>query len=297
MATDTKTETTARETKDTGLLDQVLEQAAGRTDLAVLRLENESITAQAQAYPRDHKAILKEIEDQFEAYPSLAAKAIYSKPVGKDEQGRPKFVRGLSIRTAETIAEAYGYNRIRADVSILDPGHVRIEASFTDFQNGRVWLDSNIVSRHYKAKNGRNASHSDDRFFNVVVKAEKSKCLREVILRSVPAGLKAEVEILAERKIDEVLDEGTVEKIVMRFANKNVTLEQLEKHVGRTQKAGWTKDDRKQLLGIWTAVEQEETTVAETFGNVDAETEERKAPQLDGAVNGDDLTQPQLATE
>ena len=109
-------------------------------DLAVIKMENDSILAAAAAHPRDHHAIVAEMKSQFDAYPKLAEGARYSKPVGRVEicprckaETRYKKVcpkcgaavpmkiaRGLSVRTAETAAALYKYNRIRATVTDLD---------------------------------------------------------------------------------------------------------------------------------------------------------------------------------
>jgi hypothetical protein len=221
--------------------------------LAILKIENESIQALAAARPRNHEQIKAELMAQIDAYPSFAKAAIYCKPVGGG-----KFARNLSIRAAEGIAEAYGFNRVRCDVTPVDEDHVKIEATFTDFQKGRIWQDGGVLSKWYKSAQGKMVKWADDRFYSVVVKAEASRRIREVILRSVPPGLRSELMELAEKRIDLLLDDASVSKIVAQFANKGVTLEQLEKTVGRTLKAGWTKDDRKDLLGIWNAVESGE---------------------------------------
>jgi hypothetical protein len=263
-------------------------------DLAIMRMENDNIQALAAARPRDHAVVLAEMQRQIEAYPSFAKAAIYNKPVGKDpDTGIMKYARGLSIRAAEGLAEAYGYCRVRADVEEVDDNKVKIEASFTDYQKGRIWQDAGFVSKYYKTKNGGMRRLNDDRFYNVVVKAEKSKLIREVICRSVPPGLRSEVESLAEEMIDRLLDDKTMDKVVAAFATIDVTLEQLERVVGRTRKAGWTKEDRRLLQGIWTAIDSEETTKSEVFG----ESTVSKPEKPSGPVTGDSLTQGKTEPE
>jgi hypothetical protein len=256
------------------------------SELAIMKMENENIVALAAARPRDHKKIKADLAAQIEAYPSFARDAIYSKPVGKDQSGRMQFARGLSIRAAEAIAEAYGYCRIRCEVTPIDDTCVKVEATFSDYQRGRIWQDAGILSRFYKSRGGQMVKHPDDRFYGLVVKAEASRRIREVILRSVPPGLRSELMEMAEQKIDDLLDDKTIQKIVGKFAGKGVDLPQLETHVGRTLKAGWTKEDRKDLLGLWNAIESGETTVAEAFGASPAATQ----PTGANGVNGSDLT-------
>ncbi len=252
--------------------------------MAIMKLENDNIQAMAVANPRDHKQIRRELAEQLEAYPEFARKAIYNKPVGKDENGHMKFARGLSIRAAEAIAEAYGYCRVRSDVTPVDDDTVRIEATFTDYQKGRIWQDAGLLSKWYKPRNGGRRKHNDDRFYNVVVKAEVSKRIREVITRSVPPGLRAALEEMAERQINELLDDSTMEKIIGKFSTKGVDLAQLESRLGRTRSNGWTKGDRSLLLGLWNAIEDGETTVAEAFEE-DVASEPQSLNQLTGAAD------------
>jgi hypothetical protein len=251
---------------ETEAMDKAHAIASLPKDVAIMRMENENIMALAAAKPRDHESIKRELASQIEAYPSFARDAIYNKPVGKDESGKMQYARGLSIRAAEALAEAYGYNRVSSDVSPEGTDAVKITALFVDYQRGRIWQDAGIVSRFYKNRSGQMVRHSDDRFYNIVVKAEASRRIREVITRSVPPGLRAELMEMAERKIDDLLDDKTVDKIIGQFASKGVTLERLEEHVGRTRKAGWTAEDRRDLLGVWNAIKDGETSVDEAFG-------------------------------
>lgn len=267
--------------------DMVIAAQSIPPDMAIMKLENDNIQAMAVARPRNHETIRQEIVDQLTAYPEFAAAAIYNKPVGKDERGNMKFARGLSIRAAEAIAEAYGYCRIRSDVTPIDDDKVKVEASFTDYQKGRIWQDSGIVSKWYKAKGGGMRKHNDDRFYNVVVRAQVSIRIREVIIRSVPPGLRAALEEMAERQINELLDDTTMDKIVGKFSTKGVTLSQLEMRIGRTRKDGWTKGDRSLLLGLWNGIEEGETTVREAF----EEPEDSEPQSLDQITGADEPRQ------
>lgn len=261
-------------------------------ELAILKLENDTIQSLAAARPRNHESIKQEIIAQFEAYPAFAAQAIYCKPVGKDASGKMKYARGLSIRAAEAIAEAYGYNRVRVDAIVIDEDTVKIEATFTDYQKGRIWQDGGLVSRFYKSRYGKREAYAQDRFYDVVVKAAKSRAVREVITRSVPPGLRAELFEMAEKRTAQLLTDEKVESIIEKFAGKRITLEQLEARVGRTRKMGWTERDRLDLLGLWTGLDDGETTLEEAFGDLTpAGTEKATAgpTAATGAVTGEDL--------
>lgn len=257
-----------------------------RPELMQLKMENEVIMAECRLHPRDFDSIKADILEQLQAFPELATDAIYEKPVGKDNQtGQQKFVRGLSIRAAEALAEAYGYNRIRSDVSEIDADKVKVEATFTDYQKGRVWQDAGILSKTYKDRFGKPARWNDDRFYNVVVKAEVSKRIREVIMRSVNTGLKAWFESKCEEISAGLLDDKTIEKIVAQYQTKSVTVEALETLIGRPRSMGWTQVDRQRLLAIWTAIKDGETTIAEVFADKPAKelpNPTKQAPDVGG---------------
>lgn len=259
-------------------------------NLALMKLENDNIQSLAAARPRNHKLIRQEIADQLEAYPTFAEASIYSKPVGRDKDGVMKYARGLSIRAAEAIAEAYGYNRVRTDVTPIDENTVKVEATFTDYQKGRIWQDGGIVSKFFTTKYGKTQRIPDDRFYNVVVKAEMSRRVREVILRSVPPGLRSELQEMAERMLAKVLSGDGVQKIIEAFAKLSVTLEELENFIGRTIGQGWTEQDRVTLLGLYNAIESGESTKAEVFGEPVPDNGKQQTQQPSGPVTAEALT-------
>jgi len=241
------------------------------TDYQLIKMENESLMMAAQVRPRNNKAVMQELLDQIEAYPSFAESVMYAKPIGADKSGRMQYARGLSIRAAEAIAAAWGYNRIEQTVEPLDDDRVRVTATFTDFQSGRIWRDSGIVSKWYRSRGGQMTKHNDDRFYNVILKAELSKRVREAVMRSVPPGVRSELQSLAERMVAKLLSSETVEKIVQSFAGIGVSLAQLENLLAKPIAQGWTTDDRVTLQQVFTAIRDGETTVGEAFGSQQAE--------------------------
>lgn len=268
-------------------------------DLAMIKMENDSIMSLAASRPRDMKAIKEEMLSQLDAFPVFAQAAVYSKPVGTDQDtGRKKTVRGLSIRAAEALAECYGFCRVRAFVEPIGDDAARVTASFTDFQRGRVWEDSGIVSKFYKTRNGAMARTPEDRFWGVVCKAEASRRIREVILRSVPPGLKMELQALAEKAMAAVLSDTEVQKIIAAFRQHHVTLEMIEGYLDKTISAGWNADDRVELQALYNAIRDGETTVAEAFGDqaktarAAVEQKPAKQPATNGGASVSDLTSP-----
>ena len=235
-------------------------------EMALLKMENDSIQSMALAHPRDYEAVKQDVAKQLKAFPSFAREAIYRKPVGKDESGQQKFARGLSVRAAEAVAEAYGFNRVRTSVDEIpgDEDKVRVTATFTDFQKGRIWEDSGILSKFYKPKSGGRIRTPDDRFYSVVCKAEISRRAREVILRSVPPGLRSELFEMAEAAMAALLTPQEVNKLVASFGKLGVSVETIERYLG-SKRDGWNQDHRLAMAEIWNAIKDGETTVDEVF--------------------------------
>ncbi len=315
---------------DLSVPGQVESIAAMPRDMAIMKMENDSIMSLAAARPRDYVMIKKDLRAQLVEFPVLATEAIYNKPVGRAEDicqdcgstnfpdkktkktvakcwkcgqpnvkaGEMKYAQGLSVRAAETLAECCGFNSIRCDVTPLDETTVKVNASYTDYQRGRTWHDGGIVSKMMKKRDGSMEMINEDRFYNVILKAEKSKYLREVIVRSLPAGLKAWFWEECEKISSDLLDDKTIDRIVGQFSGKNVTPEMLEQLLGVTRAIGWTKAHRQTLLGVWNAIKDGETTVAEAFGLESGSPPKQPENTTEGAgqVTGSDLTGGKAST-
>lgn len=283
--------------------NSIIDVASLPPEMAMMRLENDNIQAMACARPRDYEEIKRSVISQIKAFPAFAANIIYCKPVGKDEDNVMQFARNLSIRAAECLAEAYGYNRVASTITPIDDDHAGVEAIFVDYQRGRIWQDRRVVSRVYKGKGGISRRHPDDRFYGIVCAAEASRRIREVILRSVPPGLKQELFDAAEKEMAKLLTAEEMKRIVAAFASKGVTIDKLEQYIGRTQKAGWTAADRQRLAETWAAIKNEEATVAEIFGEGESRPGAASAQNGHGAenrsgeVSAEDLMNPKGGAE
>lgn len=234
-------------------------------ELAMVKIENDQLMSASLAHPRDLQAVVDNVLDQVRRFPAFARKVIYCKPVGKDrDSGKEKYAKGLSIRAAEALAEALGFNRIATDVTVQPDGCAKITVSFTDIRQGRVWTDSAIVPRSYKNYKGVVIAHQEDRYWNVVVAAQKSRCIREAVLRSVPPALREELYEAAEKAVGEFLTPEQTAKLLAAWASKGITeamiVARLEKPV-----AAFTGEDRVTLQGMWQAMQDGEVTLDECF--------------------------------
>ena len=231
-------------------------------DIIQMKMENEQLFAEARMHKRDHKRLLEDIKDQLTSYRSFALTAMYAKNVGKDDKGKEKIARGLSIRAAEAIKCALGCNRLAVALTPLDKWQVLVSVTFTDFLNLTTETRQEIVSRKYtgwKYVNGKKTDQREEkiteesRFNATVVKAAVSRCAREAILRSTPPGLRTEMEVLAQNAAELYMDDDTFKKIVDSFAGKGVHMTALEKHLGK-RADNWSVNDRVDLMALWNGI-------------------------------------------
>ena len=276
--------------EDDNLLSATIRATEQRESASIIkmRMEGEQIMTECRQHPRDFEKIKEELAALLRAFPEFADDAIYCKPVGKDQSGKQTYAEGLSIRAAEALAEMYKYNRVRCEATVeADGDRVKLEACFVDFQNGRSWEDAGFVSAFYKSRGGQMQRYSEDRFYNTIVKAQASIRIREVILRSVNASLKAWFENECRKVAQQRLTPEVMDKCIAEFKGKfGVTLVQLESAVGKPRALGWMPSDMALLRGIFAALRDEQTTVAEAFP-ADDKPSEKKPP---GPVSGPNLT-------
>jgi hypothetical protein len=303
-----------RQGQQAATTSEPFEWAVGKresAEMAVLRMEHDSVIAAAKTCERDSERIAAEIERRARICPEAAATWMYAKCVGsvgvvectcgnryevnvkwngqakRKEPERvtceqcskwapngqvrvvKKYARDLSIRAAEEAREVYGFNKIRCTVSVVDATKIKVGAEFFDYVKMNTWSTESIVSKVAKSRMGGTYEVDDSRFYDQMVKAEKSKCIREAILRSMPAFLKVKMRVIAERIAESKLNQGELDSAIAFFADKGITLSQLEHYIGRTRDEGWTKEDKLNLWTAWKQIEADEATVADVFGAAD----------------------------
>ena len=254
---------------DAGLSDLLARQVANRPELLQMRMENETIMAECRAAPRDLGECKRKLAALLREFPEFAEDAIYRRPVGKEEGSeRQKIAEGLSIRAAEALAEAYGYNRVRGDVTRIDANTAKVDATFTDFATGRIWQDGRLVSQVATKRDGSQYRINDDRFSDIVCGSAKSRAIREVIVRSVNPALKAWFENECRKITVTLLTEDRMDEMVKAFSGYGINLVQLEAILGRARSLGWTNSERVKALEIFNALKANETTVADLLAMV-----------------------------
>ena len=236
-----------------------------REGSALVKLENDTQMTVALQKPRDEKRILFDSLAELDTYKSCAAEAIYVKPVGKDQSGNMQYVEGLSIRAAESLANRWNNSAYGADIVAEDAESATVAAVFLDYEKNTRRVIQRRVAKSYKQRGtGRVIQYSPDRF-DIVLAATQSKALREVILRSLPAGLKKEYENAARQVQAKNQDLPGRQKIMVKqFELLKITQQQLEQLRGKPL-TEFTHDDITDLRGVYNAIRDGETTIEQLF--------------------------------
>lgn len=231
---------------------------------SIVKLENATQMQIAMQRPREEAKILSESLKELDIYPSMAREAIYNKPVGKDDKGEMKYVEGLSIRAAESLANRWDNSSWGTTIISEDEESATIAAVFLDYEKNTRHVKEQRVSKFYKSKQAQITRYAPDRF-DIVLGANGSKNLREVILRSLPAGLKKEYETKARNILKKEPLAAQRQSIIERFADLSVTIEQLENWKQKALKE-WKKEDIIDALGLANAIRDGEATIEGVFG-------------------------------
>ncbi len=292
-------------------------------DLMLMKMENETFMNVARVQPREPMKIVAQLKELIEAWPAAAEEAIYSKPVGtvtectcgecqikyevakvdKDtacpacgskRRGEcwaiKKFAEGLSIRAAESIRSIYGYTRLTTTCEMLPNGSAKLTGTIVDYAAGNFTSDTREVPRQYKSRTGEMITHAEDRFLSVVVKAEKAKLIRDVILSNTPGIIKAMYRDMCEQKLEQlVAPEIIAQKIVPAFEKYGISATQLDKIVGRPAALGWSEQERLNVRKLLVSLKNEEVTVAELLAGLNEPVPEnlptaKPAPQTTGEL-------------
>jgi len=241
----------------------------------LVKLENNTQMAISVQRPRKEADILSASLKELELYPSMAREALYVKPVGKDDTGTMKSVEGLSIRAAESIANRWTNSAYGCELVSEDDESALIAGVFLDYENNTRHVVQARVSKFYKKRNGQVVQHTPDRF-DTVIKANQSKVLREVILRSLPAGLKKEYE----NKVRRILKADSITNIrnslMERIETLNISVELIETCRGKAIK-DMKKEELTEIVGLTNAIRDGEVSINEAFPVKKAGTEQEKS--------------------
>lgn len=191
-----------------------------------------------------------------------AASCLYSRPVGKDENGNEVFAEGMSIRMAEIVAATYGNLRVGTRILESTPRYVIVQGVAHD-------LESNFLSTAEckEATVNKYGKPYTERMRIVIEKAAAAKARRDAIFAVVP---RASAKFLEKAAKDLLFgNASSITKWRTRIAEWVKTL-------GIDTARVWTAlcvdgaDDLKQteierLIGIKTALQNGDISLDDAF--------------------------------
>lgn len=222
----------------------------------------------ARQYPRNEGKVLTHLLATLDTYPMFAEKALYSIPYRDNRTGATVRVEGLSIRAAETMATAWGHLQVGVRILGEDENGWDLEAAVWDMETNYRELMPARASKWLKMRDGR-MQLLDERQQVQARGAAASKIKRNCVLAVLPMHLKAAFETRVREKIAggplaKAADKTRVAKCLEVFGGIGVTADQLVAYVGKPRDL-WTGGDLADLLTLFNAIEDGETTVKDAF--------------------------------
>lgn len=240
---------------------------------AVIKIENDSMMQVAVTRPRDEAKVLAGCLKELELVPEEAASAFYSIPYReRQSDGSVKIVNvtGPSIDAAMALARRWGNATAGGRILSQDSEGYDVEGVFIDLETNFRIARPFRVSKWYKPKGRGRAAEllSVDRQLTAL-QAGVSKAIRNAIVAGLPAYLvnayDKKARTIAGGKQDAPAERKTVDAVVKAFDKWGVTQSQLEAYVEDIPVEKWTGTEVATLRGLWNAIHDKQTTVAEVW--------------------------------
>jgi len=219
----------------------------------------------AHRFPRSLEKFKRRAMDMVQQDVETAESCIYSRPVGRGDDGKQKNAEGASIRMAEIVAACYGNIRVGARIIEQTERYVKAEGVAHD-------LESNYAAKSEAMESTvkKNGQPYDERMRIVVAKAALSKALRDAVFRVVPKALCKTVYDAAQQVIA-----GQSKTIEQRRNAVKQWLVSIRVDDARVFAAldvkGWSEIGEDQLMtltGLRTAIKDNDVTTEEAFPHV-----------------------------
>lgn len=255
---------------------------AGPAELA--RTEAQAGYVLARQYPREMAAVRAELLARCEN-PAFADRAMYAKPMGRDEEGENTFVYGFSIRFVEAAMQCLGHMRSRAFVTHDTPERRSVRVEVVDLQKNNAFEADIIVEktverryvaqgvevlRHRMRRDGKvdlNVIEATDDEVRQKQNALVSMTVRNLGLRHLPWELQEEARVHIEAtraKMVAADPGGAVRRMVDAYARAKVSARELEKYLGHSLNS-ITEKEILEMIALSHAIAEKETTWTEAL--------------------------------
>lgn len=233
-------------------------------DSSVIEAQDRAIIdkqiATAKKFPRNLHRCRENIVAIVSMDEETAKSCGYSLPRGG------KAINGPSVHLARIIAQQYGNIRIDTKVMDIDRTHITSQATCIDLENNvgiRVEVKRKITDR--------NGQRYNDDMVTVTGNAASSIALRNAVFNVVPkpiidAGYKAAQEMIIGDVSDETKLIAKRKKVMDEFDKSfGVKEKDIIKALGLREVTQIKAEQIKNLVGLWQAIKDGDTTVDETF--------------------------------
>jgi hypothetical protein len=236
--------------------------------MALERAQIDSQIATARAYPRSLEIFKKRATNMVTLDLETAESCIYSRPVGGG-----KVAEGESIRMAEIVAASYGNIRVAARVVEQTERYVKCEGVAHDLESNYAGKSECVESTVDK-----NGAPYSERQRALTAKVCLAKCYRDAVFKVVPKALCKSISMAARGVISKEV--ATLEQRQKRAKEwlKQIKVEDARVFALLGVK-GWseiTDDHLITLTGLRTAINENDTTVADAFNQTSAKPEFNK---------------------
>ena len=203
-------------------------------DLAVIEQSREIAQVQAQhivakKFPRDENVVLKKVIKQCQRK-SMAEVAMYSYPRGGQN------VTGPSIRLAELLANGFG--NLEYGIRVLNQTNDTVEAMAycIDLENNTRKVDYFTVKLERSTKRDGIKKLTDPRDIYEHTQSQVARRVRGCILAIIPGDIveAAQNQCEATLNSDEEPIQVKIQKIITVFTSLNVSVEMIEKKMGKS---------------------------------------------------------------
>lgn len=257
---------------------------------AIQRTQTQYTAAIVVQKPRDRKAIQKAVLEEA----ALAGEDFFYSWTTQNKDGSRGLVEGISIEGAMIMARNYGNCAIPTDLAVDAPTHWVICATFVDLETG-----FNVPRLFRQRKNQTAGGRMDrDRAQDIAFQIGQSKAQRNAIDKAMPTWLKeaalAAAKAAAEGKYKDL--PVSAKKAVAAFAKWDVTQAQLEEKLG-LKLEHWTARDLVSLEGLYRAIRDRQTTIADEFPKEEPQPSAAPEKQAESPSAFSSVEQPSPAEE
>lgn len=250
--------------------------ASGAT---IQRTSTPFVTAVAVQRPRDRRLVLSEVMGELEWKPEAA----YYSWTTSNKDGSRGVVEGPSIKLAMSIAREWGNCSTYAVLEADEGAHWRFAGHFVDLERGFV---STRTFRQRKPAGGMGRMDAE-RTEDIAYQVGQSKAIRNAIVNGIPEGLIAQAIQHAKSLTGKRLTSGgtaqSLERTLAAFGKLGVSRAQLEARCDAPA-AKWTAEHYGELRGLWNALEEGQTSVANEFGGNDKQATEAMRDAIMGGA-------------